>query len=591
MQEGIFYPVEPNTVEAKKSLDEVLVTSHHTEEISRDSIKPMNKTKQESTRARSKLMNENFAVSSEDHVTNDFVIQKKKTSITKAVVNPPEASSSMPFEVSDVTDIETEIQISKPQVITEQAESGLELNDSAHQSIEVRGISKTHEMRKQEYKREKANVETLPQQQSTVSEIIEAGEVLKPYQKIPTQKDLATIITTVPEHPAVAIEEIEDSEIEDVHLVSKLPKENIKRKLSTQETFAHFISEPNQTIQPSSQMELDDIPDREQATTSLQSQEKYAQEQVLTNVHGSVDSTKKKVWFKLNAGRKISTLEPVECKVQQDLLSTSSINELAPEGITKSSVSIEPHSGTLCNKSDFAEIETLTPCDEEQFMNKLVVTAKRSNNASLTHSANNTEVQTLEYPDQMPEAKALSQGFPSHHEQVQARIEEETMEQIPAIEMKQIPNETMEYNTRQEPGHEAVVLDESTICGTTFETNTPLSAKAHRSSLELSSRMEHIVLDFGLAKDIQDCTFSTAIPSRETSLTRGDTKITSFDEAINLAAATDLKKTARKSRGHSRHGVKESVTKTESVDILKKNDVSSSRPIQRRDSSTPRTRK
>ena len=35
-------------------------------------------------------------------------------------------------------------------------------------------------------------------------------------------------------------------------------------------------------------------------------------------------------------------------------------------------------------------------------------------------------------------------------------------------------------------------------------------------------------------------------------MTRGDTKITSFDEAVNLAAATDSRKTARTSTARLR---------------------------------------
>ena len=116
MQEGTFNPVKPKTVKAKKLLDEVLATSHQTEEMSADSTKPINKPKQETTRAESKMMNENLAVSLEEHVADDFVIQKKKTSIPKATANTPEASSSMPFEVTDVTDIETEAQMSEPQI-------------------------------------------------------------------------------------------------------------------------------------------------------------------------------------------------------------------------------------------------------------------------------------------------------------------------------------------------------------------------------------------------------------------------------------------------------------------------------------------
>ena len=579
-------------MEATCQLDGVLITSERNIEISRDTMHAIKDSDLEENFVNTNLIEQDASVKAEEHFMSDHVTESKNMPKHQVMKKIPDQTSSTPFEVSSITKIDSERNFIPKSPVTDKATADIEPLQNSHESAEVKELIKTGKVKKKVTIKEKATMDTVDDANNdTIEEFVELNEILGPLKESAPAKEIA-FGSIVPKNSTVIVEEMRNSEVGRKENIRKLQHENIARKISGQESI--IISEPKEAVHQLESIGVNDtdLPKKLIAEKNYQSKENFAQEQFIPGINESVAVCKGHEENDLKASSDIAPFEPMEYKLQEEMYGTVALkNEVSHKSRKKPCMTLESNITTLCNKSE--------PNEKESLLNKRTKISFASTKASLAdtfdekaaihHPIQENEVAVLDMQEKINKTDAYSHGIAKSQEENHPRQEEELFEQKPLVNMPPL-NDSYGISKANQEAVIPLVLGENTSLGLIKETLPVDKSLANKSSIEEDSRIEEIVQEVEIASNVKKDSgiYVKATPSREASISRDDSRTVEFSESQKLLLVPSSKKVARRSRSHSKHGVKEAVVEAETITSIPNQNVPPSKISQSRDSSIPR---
>ena len=561
-----------------------------------------------------KLVNQDSVLKSEQLIASDHVTEdKKKTTddypqVFKTI--PEKSLASSILEVCDVvgmddSDIHQDLK-SVPVISKEEIKVDLqEPLQSAHQTSEVKEVQRTEHLKKQVRISEKASVDSEEGSLDAIREqIVETTDVLKPLVKPQPLKENASGMLIV-KTSALTVEEINQSEKEDLNrtLTKLIPQENINRKQSAQN--AIVISDPVKTVDKLEPIETILTDNTKFAAKRFQSKENIVQEQLIPHVQESTSSAMK-IFDAASQGQLSleSNLHILHNK--KDELTENEI----PFHPTNSMITI--HADVIDDSKDIknpvlnketivvdsaGQVTMLDGRDHSQSSSR----ASRSKDLASNVPRVGQETTPLETTEKInPDTKRERSRTRLHEgNEFETRLEvEEIVEHKPVQELPNVTQPTFGQPKLSHSGPDNVplVLSENISLGLIDNKDLKeVYPNANQISIENESRIEEIIQEIETVPDDkknsnqEEDIFVKAVPSRDTSISRDDSRILELHEVQPLPIKTKKERRgARRSRDHSSHGINETVVQAEVTSPLPKVPSHPSRISRSRNSSIPR---
>ena len=556
-----------------------------------------------------KLVSQDSILKSEALIASDHV--KKKTSVDPQVCKViPESLASSILEVSDVvgmddSDVHQDLKSVPSAISQEEINIDIEPLQTAHHTSEVKGVQRTEHLKKQVRISEKALVDSEEGTLDAIREqMVETTDVLKPLVKPQPLKETASGMR-IAKTSTLTVEEINQTEKEDLNrTMAKLPQENIKRKKSAQN--AIVISDPAKLVDKIEPIETILTDDTKFAAKGFQSKENIAQEQLIPHVQESTSSTAMKI-FDVGSNNPSSqgqfSLES-NLHILHNNKDELTENEI-PFQPTKSSSSIIPiHADVIDDSKDIknstlnketiivdsAGKVTMLDDGRDHSQSSSSSRASRSKDTSNVPSIGQetTPVETTIQINQDSKREHRRTRVHEGGSEFETRLEiEEIVEQNLVQELPNITHPTLGQPKLSHSGPDnagPLVFSESISLGLIDEKALKEKAisNANQIPIENESRIEEIIQEIETVSDNikkdnnqekqeEDLVVAKAVPSRDASITRDDSRIMEVHEVKPLPIETKQEKRgARRSRDHSSHGINESVVETEVTSPLPK---------------------
>ena len=573
-------------------MDDILVASEGNIEISRDTIHSIHDSNLDENFVNTNLIEQDASIKSEEHFMSDHVTECKNMPIHQVMKKFPDQTSSTPFEVSSVTKVDSERNFIPKSPVTDKAAADIEPLQNSHESAEVKELIKPGKVKKKVTIKEKATMDTVDvANNDAIEEFVELNEILVPLTKSAPAKEIA-FGSIIPKKSTVIVEEMKNSEVGRKEDIRKLQHENVARKISGQESI--IISEPKKAVHQLESIGVNDtdLPKKLIAEKNYQSKENFAQEQLIPGINESVAVCKGHEENDLKASSDIAPFEPMECKLQEEMYGTAALkNEISHKSRKKPYMSLESNMPTLCNKNEPNEKESLFNESTQIPLTtpKASIADTFDENAAIQHPIKGNEIAVLDLQEKINKTDTYYHGTAKPQEENHPRQEEELFEQKPLVKMPPLNNSYGISKANQE-AVVPLVLGENTSLGLIKETSPVDKFIANKSSIEEDSRIEETIQEVEMASNVKKDSgiYVKATPSREASISRDDSRTVEFSESQKLALIPSSKKVARRSRSHSKHGVKEAVVESETITSIPNQNAPPSKISRSRDSSIPR---